>query len=87
MTYLCTDAGLTEEEVLIENATTPETVETIQRTTLLLRMKDGITTLATVLKIIEVSSKVHRYENNFSFLSPQFFFKMWYTFLLPTRFG
>lgn len=48
------DAGLTEEEVLIENATTPETVETVQRTTLLLRMKEGMTSLATVLKMIEV---------------------------------
>ncbi|XKL65862.1 hypothetical protein PGB90_009282 [Kerria lacca] len=47
------NAGLTEEEVLIENATTPETVENVQRTTLLLRMKEGITSLANVLKIIE----------------------------------
>ncbi|XP_065208107.1 tyrosine 3-monooxygenase [Planococcus citri] len=47
------DAGLTEEEVLIENSVTPETIETIQRTTLLLRMKDGIASLANILKIVE----------------------------------
>lgn len=39
---------------MIENSTTPDTIETIQRTTLVLRMKDGIASLANVFKIIEV---------------------------------
>lgn len=50
------DAGLTEEEILIENATTPDTIETIHRTTLLLRMKDDIVSLARILRMIEVKS-------------------------------
>lgn len=58
VTEINDDAGLTEEEVLIESATTPETVETIQKTTLLLRMKEGITSLATVLKLIEKNKGV-----------------------------
>lgn len=47
-----TDAGLTEEEVLLENAV-GESAEEVQRSTLLLRMKEGITSLDGILKMIQ----------------------------------
>lgn len=53
-----TDAGLTEEEVLLEKAASQDkdAEKAVQRATLVLRLREGINSLARVLKVIEVSS-------------------------------
>lgn len=59
--FSCTnlDAELTEEEMIIINASSDSKVDdkTIQRSTLMLRLKDGIGSLARILKTIEVRRK------------------------------
>lgn len=52
-----TDAGLTEEEVLLEKAASQDkdAEMAVQRATLVLRLREGINSLARVLKVIEVS--------------------------------
>jgi len=51
-----TDAGLTEEEVLLEKAASQDkdAEMAVQRATLVLRLREGINSLARVLKVIEV---------------------------------
>lgn len=51
------DAGLTEEEVLLEKAAShdKDAEMAVQRATLVLRLREGINSLARVLKVIEVS--------------------------------
>lgn len=50
------DAGLTEEEVLLEKAASQDkdAEMAVQRATLVLRLREGINSLARVLKVIEV---------------------------------
>lgn len=54
---MSTDAGLTEEEVLLEKAASQDkdAEMAIQRATLVLRLREGINSLARVLKVIEVN--------------------------------
>lgn len=53
------DAGLTEEEVLLEKAASQDkdAEMAVQRATLVLRMREGINSLARVLKVIEVCTR------------------------------
>lgn len=52
------DAELTEEEMILANAASEskEAEQTIQKAALVLRMREGIGSLARILKTIEVSS-------------------------------
>ena len=52
------DADLTEEEMILANAASEskEAEQTIQKAALVLRMREGIGSLARILKTIEVSS-------------------------------
>lgn len=52
------DAELTEEEMILANAASEskEAEQTIQKAALVLRMREGIGSLARILKAIEVSS-------------------------------
>lgn len=52
---LSTDPGLTEEEVLLENALAEdqEAEHAVQRATLVLRLKEGMGSLTHILKVIE----------------------------------
>jgi tyrosine 3-monooxygenase len=56
-----TDAELTEEEMILANAASEgkEAEQAIQKAALVLRMREGIGSLARVLKTIEVSSNIH----------------------------
>lgn len=58
---MLTDAGLTEEEVLLEKAASQDkdAEMAIQRATLVLRLREGINSLARVLKVIEVRKMRH----------------------------
>lgn len=55
--FVPTDAGITEEEILLENAASQDkdAEMAVQRATLVLRLREGINSLARVLKVIEVS--------------------------------
>lgn len=57
---MLTDAGLTEEEILLEKAASQDkdAEMAMQRATLVLRLREGINSLARVLKVIEVSKFV-----------------------------
>lgn len=59
---MSTDAGLTEEEVLLEKAASQDkdAEMAVQRATLVLRLREGINSLARVLKVIEVSEFVKK---------------------------
>jgi hypothetical protein len=59
MVYL-PDAELTEEEVILVNAASEskEAEQTIQKAALVLKMREGIGSLARILKTIEVSSRM-----------------------------
>lgn len=61
---MSTDAGLTEEEVLLEKAAShdKDAEMAVQRATLVLRLREGINSLARVLKVIEVSVCRSRFE-------------------------
>lgn len=62
---MLTDAGLTEEEVLLEKAASQDkdAEMAVQRATLVLRLREGINSLARVLKVIEVRKIKHNMLN------------------------
>lgn len=63
------DAGLTEEEVLLEKAASQDkdAEMAMQRATLVLRLREGINSLARVLKVIEVRFEIN-IRNNYILL-------------------
>jgi tyrosine 3-monooxygenase len=63
-----TDAGLTEEEVLLEKAASQDkdAEMAVQRATLVLRLREGINSLARVLKVIEVRKIRHNINLKFN---------------------
>lgn len=58
------DAGLTEEELLLANAVNEaKDGEAVQRAALVLRMKEGMASLARILKTIEVNAPTDSHDN------------------------
>lgn len=53
--FVCVDVGLTEEEIALQNAISenPEAEKTMQRAGLVLRLREGMSSLSRVLKTIE----------------------------------